>query len=161
MPYAPADSDSASEIVKADILMGRTAPRLSSWVPVRLYPQEAGKDSSDFAKIWGYGCFALNARAHELLKPILETYCEFLPFLPFESEVFYRLNVLQRIDCLDHQRTCHKGHGWVGEIIEYHFDSQRFSLPNLFMLPAGPACSRSRVGVIKNQSSNLSSSAND
>jgi hypothetical protein len=136
-PYDPAVSDSGAEIVKADVLMGRTAPRLSTWTPMRLYTQEQGKPLGDFAKVWGFGCFAINARAHQLIEPILRSYCEFLPFQPFMSQVFYRLNVLQRVDCLDHHRTVEKSRG--GEILEYHFDSQRLTFPNLFMLSTGPA----------------------
>jgi hypothetical protein len=141
-PYDPRDPQ-AAELVKADILMRKGTPRLSSWNPPSIYVEKPELERGNFAHLWGFGGFVVDTHAREVLRSILEDTCELLPFLPHEEEVFHKMNVLKMVDCLDMERTKWRINKATGQksfqIEEFHFSPERFSESTLFKLPKDPA----------------------
>lgn len=133
------ESPENKEILRADILLGIGTPRAASWKPLPLYAEKDTKPRGNFAHLWGLGKHAIDSRAIKILQPILEKTCELLPFMPLEDgEIFRRVNVLGRVDCLDEERTKWFVNKKTGEdsteIEEYHFNPSRFE-SSLFLLP--------------------------
>jgi hypothetical protein len=143
-PYDPDDPDdsTADGIEDADISAGTGTPMQSSWKPLPLFADKPRKKRGAFAHLWGLSGYAVDARAREVFQAILGSTCEFLPFLPFDGETLYRMNVLERVDCLDQQKTkwkIGKKNGTRFGIEEYHFVPDRFTRSTLFRLPRGSA----------------------
>jgi hypothetical protein len=136
-PYDPSDPR-GEEIVKADILQGRNVSKLATWVPPPIFVYKPELERGNFVHLWGFGGFAVDGRAHEVLKEILNETSELLPFLPHEGEQFHRLNVLNIVDCLDLEKSKwrEKPNGSKStQIEEYQFDPARIGGPTLFKLP--------------------------
>jgi hypothetical protein len=120
--------------------------KADSWKPLNLYPDQSKQDRGNF--IYLLSCnFAIDERALAICRPLLEPCCEFLPLAPYEGQVFFLLNVLECVDCLDKRATT-----WVpvrpdtrsGErpegtrpisIDEYSFDRGRLPTSSLFRIP--------------------------
>jgi hypothetical protein len=123
-------------------LMGSDNAKLSSWNPLPLYPKQPAVVRGNFAHLWGFGGFAIDSYASTVLRPILENTCELMPFLPYNGEIFFRMNVLKRIDCLDREKTKWAVNKLTGaqstQIEQYSFDSARFTNSSIFRLQKGP-----------------------
>lgn len=136
-PYDPKDPQ-GEEIVKADIVQGRNVSKVATWVPPPIFVNKPELERGNFTKVWGFNGFAVDTRACEVLKGIFDENCELLPFLPHEGETFYRLNVLNIVDCLDAEKTKWKlqPNGEKSLQVEgYQFDPTRFNRGTLFKLP--------------------------
>jgi hypothetical protein len=83
------------------------------------------------------GAFVADETAVEVLRTQLEMAGELLP-IPVEDRLLHLINILECVNCLDHDRT-----QWVYgkatnariRVAEYHFDARRFSEATLFKIP--------------------------
>lgn len=135
-PYDPSDP-AAPETVRADILAGSGTKRESSWQPTKLFVHDPSLERGNFGHLWGFGGFVIDSFARKLLQATLSG-CELLPFLPLDGTTYYRVNLITRIDCLDHGRTKWRTDNESGErtdIRVYHFDPDRLTSASLFKIP--------------------------
>ena len=127
-----------------DLSHGVSRADAAYMVPLPMYFEKTKLKPGDFAYSF-CGGYALDSRACEVLRPILEQSCELLPLLPHEEETFHLLNVLEIVDCMDEEGTRFAiskatGHKTI-QIEKYQFAPDRFSESPLFKLPR-------RVGLL-------------
>ena len=137
-PFDPKLESSGDDLVRADIALGRGVRKLSTWRPLPLFVEKPERQKGNFAHLWGFEDFAIDSRACEILRPILEQTCELLPFLPYEGHQYYRVNILNTVDCLNQEKTKWRmrpnGKRSNG-IEEFQFDLTRVGHHSLFKLP--------------------------
>jgi hypothetical protein len=104
-PFDPSVEGSGDELIRTDIAQGRGVQKLSTWTPPPIFVDKREREKGNFIHVWGFEDFAADAKTCQILKPILEKTCELLPFLPLEGEQYYRINVLNTVDCLDEEKT--------------------------------------------------------
>jgi hypothetical protein len=130
--FLPVDS----KVWGTDVLKMDCRSRLSIWKPPGIYVSNPTLRQGSFLHL-AAGAFVVDHSGCELLRTILEIAGELLP-LPHGDSVFYLLNVLECVNCLDQQRT-----KWIlGKttnarirIKEYHFEASRLSESTLFKIP--------------------------
>jgi hypothetical protein len=105
--------------------------RIASWNPLSLRPYKPGLPRGNFMYLWSLN-FLVDEYALNLLRPLLRSCCEFLPLAPYEGQVFFLLNVLDCIDCLDKENTT-----WTSSkmIDEYSFNAHELPPGTLFKIP--------------------------
>jgi hypothetical protein len=84
-------------------------PTGDMWIPlpVRLYDDEEGEEDKplgDFPSLFAGVPPVFSKRALEVLNPLIADSIEILPLVGLESE-FFIVNVIDVVDCLDHQRS--------------------------------------------------------
>jgi hypothetical protein len=134
----PSVEGSGDELIHTDIAQGRGVQKLSTWTPPPIFVDKRERERGNFIHVWGFEDFAVDAKTCRILKPILEETCELLPFLPLEGEQYYRINVLNTVDCLDEQKTKWRmrPNGTKStQIEEFQFNPTRFNRHTLFKLP--------------------------
>jgi hypothetical protein len=139
-PY-DAEDPRHDKLIETGLTMGSGASWLTIWDPPTLHTDGPPLKTGNFAHLWGLGGIAIDSWACEVLQPTLEN-CELLPFLPYRSEVFNWMNVLERIECLDEEKTKWKVGKKSGKrfgIEEYQFAPERFTQSSLFTLPKDSA----------------------
>jgi hypothetical protein len=121
---------------KTELLRFDCDRRLENWVPPEIYIYNPKKKRGNFLQLTP-GSFLVDEMAKELLLPILEMAGELLP-IPHKDELFFALNVLECINCLNENNT-----KWiVGAeskkrigIERYDFYRDRFSESSIFKIP--------------------------
>ena len=135
-PNGPMDP----EILKSDSLKMDCTRKMPTWNPLPIVVYKPRLKRGNFFYSWS-GHFLVDAKVREILHSILSKTCELLPFLPYEGEMFYLINVLNCLDCLDKQKTIWRTSPRTGDMIslgsikEYNFDPARFAGPTLFKIP--------------------------
>jgi hypothetical protein len=130
------------ELVKTSLSRGRGTSWAEIWVAPDLHAEGPPLPIGNFAHLWDLGDFAIDDRACEVLKPILESVCEFHPYLPYEGKSFHWMNVMETVDCLDEEKTkwrIGKSSGKRFAIEKYQFSPGRFTKSTLFRLPKDSA----------------------
>jgi hypothetical protein len=111
-------------------------PKEETWVPPPVFIYEPMLKAGDFYQFEGSKLIT-TLRATEVLEEFLEMAGELLP-LPYGGEVYTVLNVLECINCLDHERTQWRLGPDTGEKLgprQYAFHPDRFSESPLFKIP--------------------------
>lgn len=112
-------------------------PLLANWTPPPLFEDTEKRAIGNFAHCWNGG-FIVDERTVNSLGHIFRDGCELLPLKRHRGKKHYLLNVLNRIDCLDRERTKWKigrsGKSF-GTIEEYQFAPGRFTHSTLFQVP--------------------------
>jgi hypothetical protein len=135
-PNGPRDP----EILKSDALRMDCTRKMPTWSPLPIFVDKPELKRGNFFYSWS-GHFLIDSKVREVLSPILDNTCELLPFLPYEGETFFLMNVLECVDCLDKQKTQWTTAPRTGERIspgsikEYYFNRERFSDSTLFKIP--------------------------
>jgi hypothetical protein len=78
---------------------------VDKWEPPPIRIQGKSKRIRDFVS-WMNSAPVVSAEAKQALDPLIGKHCEFLPLIELRGKVFYAINVLTTLDCLD--RTASK-----------------------------------------------------
>jgi hypothetical protein len=141
--YTWATQAGANDLYRSGMMSIGGGQRLPTWDALALYPDEPGLRRGNFMYLWSQN-FAIDDHALAVLKPVLENCCEFLPLAPFEGQIFYLINALQCVDCLDNEQTEMAqafrdkitGQDLPSKRIErYVFDPKKLPLSALFRIP--------------------------
>ncbi len=115
--------------------------KLATWRPLPLFEADRDRKQGNFAHCWEGG-FIVDTHASTVLKPVLQRCAELLPLKRYKGGIYYLLNVLNCLDCLDEQRTKWR----VGKknkarfaIDEYQFVPDRLTDSTLFRIPKNVA----------------------
>lgn len=137
-PFDPAIKSSGDDLIRSDIAMGRGVRKLHSWTPLPIFVDKPECDRGNFVHVWGLEDFAVDNEVCHALGDIFVKTCELLPFQPYEGKQYYRLNILNSVDCLDYENTKWR----IGpdgrpsaEIEEFHFNPALVGQFSLFKLP--------------------------
>ena len=137
--FLPADP----EVWKTDLLVMDCDRKASGWRPPAIYVPNPKLKRGNFTRL-SSGAFVVDSVAFESLAAILERSGELLP-LTHEGEMFYLVNVLECVNCLDHDATEWTVDKTTGERIgieRFKFMPARMGESTLFKLPEN---SRGRV----------------
>jgi hypothetical protein len=116
-------------------------PIADSWVPravhLFVYEGEEAKPLGDFPSLFGGVPPVFSKRAIEILNPLIADSTEILPLMGLEGE-FSVVNVIDVVDCLDHQRSEYirfESSGRIMHIEHYVFKKDYLKNKHIFRIP--------------------------
>jgi hypothetical protein len=121
-------------------------PLLPNWRPLPVLGDDRLEDDSikqpkkgDFPSLY-HPTPVFSQRAWDILSPLVQEGVEHLPLIHPSGEVYYAINVLELIDCLDLTKTkltrneaC--GEVWVSSIQTYKFKKRMLKGKHMFKIP--------------------------
>lgn len=116
----------------------------SNWVSPPLRIEGKSKRVRDFVS-WMMSAPVVSERAKLALQPVIRDSCEILPLTQLRGKLFYVLNVLSIVDCLDHARSrivyADDDPAHVLAIERYFFDERRVPADAaIFKIPDDLGC---------------------
>lgn len=79
-------------------------PMLSDWCPPPIRIEGKSKRLRDFVS-WMNSAPVVSEKGRQALEPLLSGHCELLPLIELRGKPYYALNVLTKVDCLDHANS--------------------------------------------------------
>ena len=117
-------------------------PMANDWKPPLVKISGKSLRLRDFVS-WMIQSPVVSERAKACLEPLIHSYVEFLPLVELKGTVYYAMNVLKLVDCLDRTQTemlCSSDDSnRILSVNKYHFHEGRIQSAPIFKVPDYPS----------------------